>query len=59
MDLAISPRAEELRGQLQDFIDTGAYGLWNFFMPNVTWGTGLSNVDCAHCASSWLETFVQ
>ena len=80
MDFAISPRAEDLRSQLQDFIDTAvepatpvyveqvresgdphfhppvmeelktearARGLWNLFMPNATFGAGLSNVDYA------------
>lgn len=80
MDFAISPRAEELRSQLQDFIDTSVApatpvyieqvresgdphfhppvmeelkaqartrGLWNLFMPNDTFGAGLSNVDYA------------
>ena len=80
MDFAISPRAEHLRSQLQDFIDTvvepatpvyveqvresgdphfhppvmeelkteaRARGLWNLFMPNATFGAGLSNVDYA------------
>jgi acyl-CoA dehydrogenase len=80
MDFAISPRAEELRGQLQNFIDTHVdpatpvyaeqvresgdphfhppvmeelkaeartRGLWNLFMPNGTFGAGLSNVDYA------------
>ena len=80
MDFAISPRAEDLRSQLQDFIDTvvepatpvyveqvresgdphfhppvmeelkteaRARGLWNLFMPNATFGAGLSNVDYA------------
>ena len=83
MDFAFSPRSEEYRQRLLEFMDAHVYpaepvyreqaralgddrsdppvlldlmdkakadGLWNLFLPNETWGAGLTNLDYAPLA---------